>query len=66
MIGTLRWFNPAIRAFALSETRVAYDFLGLTSDEQERITAIRAELESELDEPHPLEGAAGGAIDAHR
>ena len=48
IVGALRWFNPAIRAFAMSETRAAYDFLGLTADERDRVTAIRAELEREL------------------
>jgi hypothetical protein len=56
IVGTLRWFNPAIRAFALSETRVAYDCLGLTPDERERVTAIRSELERELADSSSLEG----------
>ena len=48
IVGALRWFNPAIRAFAMSETSAAYEFLGLTADERDRVTALRAELEREL------------------
>jgi hypothetical protein len=66
IVGTLRWFNPAIRAFALSETRNAYDFLGLTQDERERVTAIRAELDRELDGSNPLDGPPERQTDATR
>jgi len=59
MVGALRWFNPAIRAFGLSDARAAYDFLGLTPDERERVTAIRAELESELDDSNSLDASRG-------
>lgn len=58
MVGVLRWFNPAIRAFALSETRVAYDFLGLTADERERVATLHAELERDLgDRPRRADAA---------
>jgi hypothetical protein len=65
MVGALRWFNPAIRAFALSETRAAYDFLGLTAEERERVTAIRAELEDELDS-NPLAASPAQRVAARR
>jgi hypothetical protein len=58
MVGALRWFNPAIRAFALHETRMAYDFLGLTADERDCVAAIRAELEFELGDSRSLDGSA--------
>jgi len=66
MVGALRWFNPAIRAFALSETREAYEFLGLTTEERERVTAIREELESELADSDPLGGSPARTVAARR
>jgi len=61
IVGALRWFNPAIRAFGMSETRVAYDFLGLTADERDRVAVVRAELERELGDSNPVDGLQANA-----
>lgn len=48
LVNALNVFNPRMRAVGIDECEAACEFLGLTSAEQKRVTALRWECEVDL------------------